>query len=76
MSGLVMSLRVTTQHPGRVFAVWVFCVAAIAFWAGVLQYLAGLPAMPTVGGAALLSIVAIPFAGSLARVVWPDQTDG
>lgn len=71
-----MSLRASAEHPGRVLAVWIFCVAAIVFWTGVIQYLTGLPVLAIGAVATLLCIAAIPVAGKLAQVVWQDQTDG
>lgn len=76
MSELVMTLRTTAQHPGRVLGVWVFCLAAIAFWASVIQYLANLPAAAVVLVAAALGLLAIPFAGQVAYMVWEEAADG
>ncbi len=76
MSELVMSLRTTAQHPGRVLAVWAFCVAAIAFWAGVIQYLGNLPIAAVALVAAVFGLLAIPFAGQIAYLVWEDRADG
>ena len=75
MSDLVMSLRASAERPGRIMAVWLFCVAAIVFWAVVLQYLTGVPALAVGGVAALLCIAAIPAAGRLAQIVWEEQLD-
>ena len=76
MSGLVMTLRTTAQRPGRVLAVWSFCVAAIAFWAAVIQYLGDLPIVAVVLVAAVFGLLAIPFAGKVAYIVWEGTADG
>lgn len=76
MSGVELSLRSAITHPKRVLAVWAFCVATIAFWAAVVQYLAGLPVLPVVLVAAAFGVAAIPFAGRLTYIVWEDAADG
>jgi hypothetical protein len=76
MSELLLSLRSTAEHPGGALAVWSFCIAAIAFWAGVAHLVTGLSIGIIAVVAAMLAMAAIPFAGRLAYMVWQDQPDG
>jgi hypothetical protein len=76
VSGLVMSLRSSAQHPGRVLAVWAFCVVTIVFWLGLLHYLTGLALGPTLLAIVTLALIAVPLAGRLSLIVWPPEEDG
>jgi hypothetical protein len=73
MSALVMSLRSTAQNPARVLSVWLFCVAAITFWVGVLYLLEGISgpiAGLLIGG---LGLGSVPLSSHLILIIWPPE---
>ena len=72
MTAPTLSLRPTVPSPRRVLAVWVFCVATLVFWIGLLHMISGLPVAVAALATGILALVALPCATHLAGVIWDD----
>jgi hypothetical protein len=73
MSALVMSIRSSAQNPARVLAVWLFCIATIVFWIGVLHYVAGMSGLLAAALICGLGLASIPFSSHLIPIIWPPE---
>ena len=72
MTAPTLSIRSSIQSPRRVLAVWLFCIAAVAFWIGVLQLVTGLPIAIAALVIGFLSLATLPCAARMVPIIWDD----
>ncbi len=76
MNAIAPNFRSSARSPGRILAVWLFCIAAIVFWIAVLQVLTAIPLLIAGLLAGGFSLACLPMAGHLAAVIWQHEADG